>query len=354
MLSAMDYFMGSIFSDPTSNNAVLRMQYMHTGMPLMDEEERLKGMTGIEFSIVSASPPHLFVIHKRERSSPIEARVLAAYYIMNNAIYCAPDIYTVLSTRLQTSVQQLRSSLDVIRKHRPDFTPRTGYAWEVVQSPQEKVRPATRAQSTVPGEEGEGPDPSVVEDTRKSSSKAGGASGVAGSIVPAKHQFSALQRAMATTFKYIEERTPHSLIPIIPDEEFAQPPLDGTDAVIPNNGSVVSTVPGAATATPGTGLERAQTSTVGGSSAGYTPSGAGAAAGSAAMRSVSMVTPGTPAGNAASPGAGSAGAPGQPGLPGQGKKKKKRQATGALKAALGGATSPSTGAASPQSPTSPV
>ncbi|KAG8894320.1 hypothetical protein FRC01_013038 [Tulasnella sp. 417] len=159
---------------------------------------------------------------------------------------------------------------------------------------------------------------------------------------------------MATTFKYIEERTPQSLIPIMPDEEAAQPLLEGGDASMPNNGSVVSTVPGASTATPGTGLERAQTSTVAGSSAGYTPSGAGAAAGSAAMRSVTMVTPGTPAGNAASPGGGNAGVPGQPGLPGQGKKKKKRQATGALKAALGGATSPSTGAASPQSPTSPV
>ncbi|KAG8990396.1 Mediator of RNA polymerase II transcription subunit 6 [Tulasnella sp. 427] len=352
----MDYFMGSIFSDPTSNNAVLRMQYMHTGMPLLDEEERLKGMTGIEFSIVEAAEPHLFVIHKRRRDSPTEAQTLAAYYIMNNAIYCAPDIYTILSTRLQTSVQQLRSGLDIIRKHRPDFTPRAGYAWDVVQSSQEKARPPTRAQSVVPGEEGgEGPEPTIPEDTRKTSSKLGG--GNSTSVVPSKNQFSALQRAMGTTFKYIEERSQKSLIPIITDEEIAQPSIEAVDTSAPSAGSVAaSTVPPGTTATPGTSLERAQTSTVGGSSAGYTPAGVGAATSPTAARSVSAAVPGTPAAKAASPGgpSGGGGVPGPPGLPGQGKKKKKRLATGILKAALSGAVSPSNGAASPQSPTSPT
>ena len=73
--------------------------------------------TGIEFSLVHAQPPSLFIIHKRERLSPEEGeleltpkyhpnlsmelvRPLEAYFIMNNRIYRSPDVYDVLSNRL--------------------------------------------------------------------------------------------------------------------------------------------------------------------------------------------------------------------------------------------------------------
>jgi mediator of RNA polymerase II transcription subunit 6 len=81
-----------MFYDKQSNNQVLRMQTMHTGMPIVNEAEELKyviamfGMfsmsptllalhrrfTGIEFAVVHAQPPSMFVIHKRERISPDE------------------------------------------------------------------------------------------------------------------------------------------------------------------------------------------------------------------------------------------------------------------------------------------
>jgi len=50
---------------------------------------------------------------------------------MNNRIYQSPDVYTVLSNRLLTSVSALQSSLDILRKHRPDYTPRTGFVWPI-------------------------------------------------------------------------------------------------------------------------------------------------------------------------------------------------------------------------------
>ncbi|KAJ7596673.1 MED6-domain-containing protein [Mycena floridula] len=132
--NVFDYFATSMFYDKQSNNQVLRMQTIHTGMPLVNEAEELKRFTGVEFAVVHAQPPSLFIIHKRERLSPEEARPLAAYFIMNNRIYQSPDVYTVLSNRLLTSLYSLQSSLDVLRKHRPDYTPRTGFVWPIVDS----------------------------------------------------------------------------------------------------------------------------------------------------------------------------------------------------------------------------
>ncbi|KAG2117910.1 MED6-domain-containing protein [Suillus discolor] len=131
--NVFDYFATSMFYDKQSNNQVLRMQTMHTGVPILNESEELKRFTGIEFALVHAQPPSLFIIHKRERSSPEEVRPLAAYFIMNNRIYRSPDVYGVLSNRLLTSLYALQSSLDILRINRPDYTPRTGFIWPITE-----------------------------------------------------------------------------------------------------------------------------------------------------------------------------------------------------------------------------
>lgn len=133
--NVFDYFATSMFYDKQSNNQVLRMQTMHTGVPLANEAEELKRFTGIEFALVHSRPPSLFIIHKRDRISPDEVRPLAAYFIMNNRIYQSPDVYTLLSNRLLTSLHSLQSSLDILRSHKPGYTPRTGFAWPIVESP---------------------------------------------------------------------------------------------------------------------------------------------------------------------------------------------------------------------------
>ncbi|KAA1468523.1 MED6-domain-containing protein [Dentipellis sp. KUC8613] len=135
--NVFDYFATSMFYDKQSNNQVLRMQTMHTGMPIANEAEELRRFTGVEFAVVHAEPPSFFIIHKRERISPDEARPMAAYFIMNNRIYQSPDVYTVLSNRLLTSLNSLQSSLDILRKYKPDYTPRTGFVWPVAESSEE-------------------------------------------------------------------------------------------------------------------------------------------------------------------------------------------------------------------------
>ncbi|KIK99765.1 hypothetical protein PAXRUDRAFT_822377 [Paxillus rubicundulus Ve08.2h10] len=129
-----DYFATSMFYDKQSNNQVLRMQTMHTAMPILNESEELKRFTGVEFALAHAQPPALFIIHKRERLSPDEVRPLAAYFIIKSRIYQSPDLYTLLSNRLLTSLHSLQLSLDVLRKYRPDYTPRTGFVWPIVDT----------------------------------------------------------------------------------------------------------------------------------------------------------------------------------------------------------------------------
>ncbi|KAJ3917749.1 MED6-domain-containing protein [Lentinula edodes] len=130
--NVFEYFTTSMFYDKQSNNQVLRMQTMHTGTSVANEAEELKRFTGVEFAVVHAQPPFFFIIHKRERLSPEEVKPLAAFFVMNNRIYQSPDLYTVLSNRLLTSLYSIQFTLDSLRTHRPDYTPRTGFVWPIV------------------------------------------------------------------------------------------------------------------------------------------------------------------------------------------------------------------------------
>ncbi|KJA26050.1 hypothetical protein HYPSUDRAFT_64261 [Hypholoma sublateritium FD-334 SS-4] len=168
--NVFEYFATSMFYDKQSNNQVLRMQTMHTGVAVKDEAAELRRFTGVEFAVVHAQPPAFFVIQKRERLSADEVRPLAAYFIMNNRIYQAPDVYTVLSNRLLTSLSALQSSLDSLRKHRPDYTPRTGFVWPITDPTlsEETSKKGAEAESTLMDATG---DPQVPPEKRADAPK---------------------------------------------------------------------------------------------------------------------------------------------------------------------------------------
>ncbi|CBQ67922.1 conserved hypothetical protein [Sporisorium reilianum SRZ2] len=131
--NVMSYFATSPFFDRRSNNEQIRMQNIANGlapgmgMGARQEETELRRFTGLEYVLVHARPPACFVVQKRWRSSPSEATPLAAYYIINDSIYQAPDLYSVLATRLQSTVYGLKSSLSTQRRARPSFDPRRGH-----------------------------------------------------------------------------------------------------------------------------------------------------------------------------------------------------------------------------------
>lgn len=57
-------------------------------------------MTGIEFAVLSSKPPSLFVIGKQQRHSPSKVSLLACYYVLNGSIYMAPDLLSLIDSRL--------------------------------------------------------------------------------------------------------------------------------------------------------------------------------------------------------------------------------------------------------------
>ena len=56
-------------------------------------------MHGIEYDVVYHAPG-LFVIEKRFRRAPESAEPLGRYYIANGVIYQAPDLRSVVTTRV--------------------------------------------------------------------------------------------------------------------------------------------------------------------------------------------------------------------------------------------------------------
>jgi len=141
-----------MFYDKQSNNQVLRMQTMHTGMPIVNEAEELKWVVAMFGMFPMFNAPCVlqtiywdwiccctrattfYVHHSQTRANfsrwrclvtskmsnsrwrtRISVRPLAAYFIMNNRIYQSPDLYTVVSNRLVSNFEtsELRMNLTI-------------------------------------------------------------------------------------------------------------------------------------------------------------------------------------------------------------------------------------------------
>ncbi|GAC93344.1 hypothetical protein PHSY_000909 [Pseudozyma hubeiensis SY62] len=162
--NVMSYFATSPFFDRRSNNEQIRMQNIANGiqaltgaMPAKQEEQELKRFTGLEFVLVHSRPPLCFVIQKRWRTSPTETTPLAAYYVVNDSIYQAPDLYSILATRLQSTVYGLKSSLETQRRAKPSFDSRRGHHGRfIVPDPPAESDPRSKRASTSEADEDDG------------------------------------------------------------------------------------------------------------------------------------------------------------------------------------------------------
>ncbi|KAF0751345.1 hypothetical protein AaE_006407 [Aphanomyces astaci] len=105
--SVLYYFAGSPWYDKSCNNEILKMQRR----PL----EHLQGMTGIEYELqpneAKQLPQVLYVIHKKNRTGPRTANVMAVYYVLDRTIYQAPNTYTLLTSRLVRQISPIPSCI---------------------------------------------------------------------------------------------------------------------------------------------------------------------------------------------------------------------------------------------------
>ncbi|KAK2184178.1 hypothetical protein NP493_277g02016 [Ridgeia piscesae] len=90
----LDYFAerSNPFYDRTCNNEIVRMQRLSS--------DQLNNMVGLEYVLLHVQEPILYVIRKQHRHSPTQATPLADYNIIAGVVYQAPDLGSVINSRL--------------------------------------------------------------------------------------------------------------------------------------------------------------------------------------------------------------------------------------------------------------
>merc|ERR1712223_305453 len=123
----MDYFSDrrNPFYDPQCNNEVLRMQRASL--------DQLVNMTGIEYSLQFVQEPILYVIRKQQRHSPTQITPISDYYIVAGTIYQAPDLCSVVNSRLLSSISHLQSAFEETKSF-SRYHPNKGYRWDFEQN----------------------------------------------------------------------------------------------------------------------------------------------------------------------------------------------------------------------------
>lgn len=121
--NVMDYFSERTnpFYDRTCNNEIVKMQRLNP--------DQLVNMTGLEYMLLHVQEPILYVIRKLHRHSPTQVTVLAEYYIIAGVVYQAPDLGSIINSRLLTTTSTIQSAFDsLFNIYR--FHPSRGYTWD--------------------------------------------------------------------------------------------------------------------------------------------------------------------------------------------------------------------------------
>ncbi|KAK0056111.1 mediator of RNA polymerase II transcription subunit 6 [Biomphalaria pfeifferi] len=119
----LDYFSerSNPFYDRTCNNETIKMQRLNP--------DQMLNMTGLEYSLLHAQEPILYVIRKQHRHSPTQVTPLADYYIIAGTVYQSPDLCSVVNSRLLNTLHNLQSAFDEALGY-ARFHPSRGYSWE--------------------------------------------------------------------------------------------------------------------------------------------------------------------------------------------------------------------------------
>ncbi|CAN7938227.1 unnamed protein product [Ixodes hexagonus] len=136
--NVMDYFSerSNPFYDRTCNNEIVKMQRLSA--------DQLSQMTGLEYILLHAQEPILYVVRKQHRHSPTQVTPLADYYILAGVVYQAPDLGAVLNSRLLATAHRLQAALDESLSF-ARYHPFRGYWWQFPDGRPQPKPPAKHA-----------------------------------------------------------------------------------------------------------------------------------------------------------------------------------------------------------------
>lgn len=84
---------------------------------------------GIEYIVLHCQEPILYVIRKQERLNPTQATPISDYYIIAGVVYQAPDLNSLINSRILTTVHHLQSAFDESYSY-SRYHPSKGYWFE--------------------------------------------------------------------------------------------------------------------------------------------------------------------------------------------------------------------------------
>ena len=121
-MNILEYFCqkSNPFYDKMCNNEIAKMQKLRP--------EQMSMMTGIEYTLLHVQEPILYVIRKQDRIGPDSATPLVDYYILAGIVYQAPDLNSIIQSRVLNSALNLASALDEFQAL-STFNPSTGFSW---------------------------------------------------------------------------------------------------------------------------------------------------------------------------------------------------------------------------------
>ncbi|XP_031561029.1 mediator of RNA polymerase II transcription subunit 6-like [Actinia tenebrosa] len=113
------------FYDRTCNNEVVKMQRL--------DPSALQSMAGIEYEVIHVQDPILFVIRKQQRHSSTHVTPIADYYILAGIVYQAPDLGSVINSRMLSALHNFESAFkEAVSYSR--YHQSKGYWWQFKDS----------------------------------------------------------------------------------------------------------------------------------------------------------------------------------------------------------------------------
>ncbi|KAF1751488.1 hypothetical protein GCK72_018042 [Caenorhabditis remanei] len=134
--NALEYFcnQANTFYEMNSCNQQIIMQ----GIKNRTVEECLRNMQGIQYVLWYSQPP-LFIICKQRRNSPTNVSPISYYYIISGNVHQAPDMYSLIQSRLLGALEPLRNAFGEVTNY-SRYNTAKGYYWEFKNKPNVKKR----------------------------------------------------------------------------------------------------------------------------------------------------------------------------------------------------------------------
>merc|ERR1740131_853866 len=115
--------LATILRSRTCNNEILKMQKLGVA------DVQLANMIGIEYCLLHVQEPILYVIRKQQRHSPTQITPISDYYVIAGTIYQAPDIGSVINSRVISAINHLTTAFEEARGY-SRYHPSRGYWWD--------------------------------------------------------------------------------------------------------------------------------------------------------------------------------------------------------------------------------